>query len=122
MLKPNRIALASLGESAPDSNAYPGRSGRRKGAFQDTLWRSGAPGTVPDVERRKDTTSARQWLGEGIPLADVLTMLEFGHRLRLSPDACRAYSVEIIFAVWQEIPAMQHLPLAHRKEPHNAVA
>jgi len=122
MLNPNRIALASFGESAPDSNASPRKSSPRKVAFQDTLWRSGTPGSVPDTERRKDTTSARQWLGEGIPLADVLTMLEFRHHLRLSPDACRDYSVEVIFAVWQEIPAMQHPPLAHRKEPHNAVA
>jgi len=122
MLKPNPIALASLDESVPDSNAFPVRSNLWKLAFQDALWRSAAPGSVPDMERRKDTTSARQWLGEGMPLADVLTMLEFEHRLRLSPDACRSYSVEIIFAIWQEIPAMQHPPLAHRKEPHNAVA
>jgi hypothetical protein len=122
MLNPNRIALASFGESAPDSNASPRNSSPRKLAFQDTLWRSGTPGSVSDMERRKDTTSARRWLGDGMPVADVPTMLELGHRFRLSPDACRAYSIEIIFAIWQEIPAMQHSPLAHRKEPHNAVA
>jgi len=33
MLKPNPIALASLGESAPDSYAYPVRSNLWKLAF-----------------------------------------------------------------------------------------
>jgi hypothetical protein len=69
-----------------------------------------------------DAASARLWLAEGIPIADIITMLVFRHRFKLTPDACRTYAVEIIFRAWQENPAMQQPSQAHREESHHAIA
>ena len=69
-----------------------------------------------------DILSARQWLAEGVPVADVLTMLEVRRRLELSPDFARAYAVEILSAARGKIHTTNQLHVAHRKEPKNAVA
>ena len=122
MLKPNRIAPPSFAKSAPDSSANVERRSLRRLGFREVLWRAIPSGSLPETERRKDRFSARQWLREWMSWADVLTMLEFRHRFRLSPDACRTYCVEIVFALWQELPVMEHPSLAHRKESHYAVA
>ena len=69
-----------------------------------------------------DTASVRQWLAEGVSIADVLTMLEVRRRFEFSPHDCRIYAIEILSAARAEI----HLPnqplIIHRKEPRNAVA
>ena len=38
--------------------------------------------------RLSDTLAARQWLAEGVPIADVLTMLEVRRRFEFSPHCC----------------------------------
>ena len=72
--------------------------------------------------RIADTDSARLWLAEGGPVADVLTMLEVRRRLEFSPHDCRAYAVEILSAARGKIHTTNQLHVAHRKEPKNAVA
>ena len=69
-----------------------------------------------------DTTSVRQWLTEGVPIADVLTMLEVRRRFEFSVRDCRMYAVEILLAVRAEICTTCQPRTNHRKEPRNAVA
>ena len=69
-----------------------------------------------------DTTSVRQWLAEGVPIADVLTMLEVRRRFELSAHVCRTYAVEILSTVRAEIPTTSQPRITHRKEFRNAVA
>jgi hypothetical protein len=74
------------------------------------------------LRRVADTLSARQWLAEGAPVADVLTMLEVRSRFEFSPHDCRTYAVEILSAARAEIHTNNQPQTAHRKEPINAVA
>ena len=74
------------------------------------------------LRRVADILSARQWLAEGAPVADVLTMLEVRRRFEFSPHDCRTYAVEILSAARAEIPNHNQPHAAHRKEPANAVA
>ena len=69
-----------------------------------------------------DTASVRQWLAEGVSLADVLTMLEVRRRFEFAAHDCRIYAVEILLAVTTEIRATTQPRITHRKEPRNAVA
>jgi hypothetical protein len=72
--------------------------------------------------RLSDTLAARQWLAEGVPIADVLTMLEVRRRFEFFPHDCRAYAVEILSAAQAQNHTTNQLHPAHRKEPKNAVA
>jgi len=72
--------------------------------------------------RLADTASARLWLADGFPFADVLTMLEVRHRFELSPDVARAYAVEILSAARAEIHLANQPVIAHRKESLHAAA
>lgn len=72
--------------------------------------------------RLSDTLAARQWLAEGAPIADVLTMLEVRRRFEFSPDFARAYAVEILSAAQAKIHTTNKPQIAHRKEPDNAAA
>jgi hypothetical protein len=74
------------------------------------------------ARRVADTASARLWLAEGTPVADVLTMLEFRLRFALSPHFARAYAIEIVLAARAEIDTNNHLHITDRKEMHNAAA
>ena len=69
-----------------------------------------------------DTASVRQWLAEGVSIADVLTMLEVRRRFEFSAHDCRIYSVEILLAVTTEIRTTTQPEINRRKEPRNAVA
>ena len=69
-----------------------------------------------------DTASVRQWLAEGVSIADVLTMLEVRRRFEFSAHDCRIYAVEILLAVTTEIRTTAQPRITHRKEPRNAVA
>ena len=69
-----------------------------------------------------DTASVRQWLAEGLSIADVLTMLEVRRRFEFSSHDCRIYAVEILLAVTTEIRTTIQPRITHRKEPRNAVA
>ena len=72
--------------------------------------------------RLSDTLAARQWLAEGAPVADVLTMLEVHRRFEFSPNSARAYAVKILSAARTEIHTNNQPETAHRKEPANAIA
>jgi hypothetical protein len=74
------------------------------------------------MRRVADTLSARQWLAEGAPFADVLTILEARRRFEFPPPDCRTYAVEILSAARAEIPNLIQPQTAHRKEPAHAVA
>ena len=69
-----------------------------------------------------DTASVRQWLAEGVSIADVLTMLDVRRRFEFSAHDCRIYAVEILLAVTKEIRTTTQPRATHRKEPRNAVA
>ena len=69
-----------------------------------------------------DTASVRQWLAEGLSIADVLTMLEVRRRFEFSAHDCRIYAIEILSAVRAEIRLPVQPRITHRKEPRNAVA
>ena len=69
-----------------------------------------------------DIASVRQWLAEGLSIADVLTMLEVRRRFEFSAHDCRAYAVEILTTVRAEICTTSQPRTTHRKEPQNAVA
>ena len=70
-----------------------------------------------------DTTSARLWLASGLPLSDVVTMLEVRHRFELTPHAARVHAMEVACAVRQAAVACANFePIHHHKEPRNAVA
>ena len=70
----------------------------------------------------EDTASARLWLAEGIPMADILTMLEVRRRFEFSPHDCRAYAVEILWAAREAIRTKNAPQITRRKEPVYAVA
>jgi len=72
--------------------------------------------------RLEDTDSARLWLAEGIPMADILTMLEVRRRFEFSPHDCRAYAVEILWAAREAIRTKNAPQITRRKEPVYAVA
>ena len=69
-----------------------------------------------------DIASVRQWLAEGLSIADVLTMLEVRRRFEFSAHDCRIYAVEILLAVTTEIRTTTQPEINRRKEPRNAVA
>ena len=72
--------------------------------------------------RLADTASARLWLADGFPIADLLTMLEVRRRFELSPDVARVYAVEILSAARAEIHLANQPVIAHQKEIQNAAA
>lgn len=77
----------------------------------------------PDEPPRSiDTTSARLWQEEGLPLADVPTMLEIRRRFELSARDGRTYAVEILWAVQEEMRTGKDSSIHPRKETHHAVA
>ena len=61
------------------------------------------PGDAGFARRLVDSASARLWLDDGAPAADVLTMLEVCYRFELSPGCARAYAVEILWAAQRAI-------------------
>lgn len=57
---------------------------------------------VPGIDRQslslsEDVRLAQDWLADGAPVADVITVLEARHRFELSPAHCRALAVEILW-------------------------
>ena len=80
------------------------------------------PDATAPARRTADIDSARLWLSEGVPIADVLTMLEVRRRFEPFPHDCRTYAVEILLTVRAEIPTTSQPRRTHRKEPENAFA
>jgi hypothetical protein len=72
--------------------------------------------------RIADTASARQWLAEGVSIADVLTMLEVRRRFEFSAHDSRIYAIEILSTVRAEIRLPDQSRITHRKEPRHAAA
>lgn len=72
--------------------------------------------------RLLDLASACLWLADGVPVADVLTMLECRHRFELSPTQCRAHAVEILWDVQHEIGPLDHQLIPTSKERDYAAA
>ena len=75
-----------------------------------------------DAGRMIDITSARLWLEEGFPVADVLTMLEVRRRFELCARDGRAYAVEILWAAQEELRAEKDYSIHTQKETHHAIA
>lgn len=119
MLKTMRNTLASSDESSRVLAAL------RVGIDPAKLTRELAaqhPGDASFVRRLVDTASARLWLDNGVPLADVLTMLEVRHRFELSPSDARTYAVEILFVVQHENDGHSTHSIPPAKETRYAAA
>jgi len=69
----------------------------------------------------EDIRSAQLWLADGIPIGDVLTMLEAKHRFEFSPAHCRAYAVQILWSA-QALPVSEGDRIPNPKESRYAVA
>jgi hypothetical protein len=80
------------------------------------------PRSAIPSRRLADIASARLWLAEGAPTADILTMLEVRYRFELSPDVARAYAVEILSAARAEIVTANQPLITHQKESLHAAA
>ena len=75
-----------------------------------------------DAGRIIDIASARLWLEEGFPVADVLTMLEIRRRFELCARDGRAYAVEILWVAQYELRNEKDSSIHTPKETHHAVA
>ena len=75
-----------------------------------------------DAGRMIDIASARLWLEEGFPVADVLTMLEVRRRFELCARDGRAYAVEILWAAQDELSTEKCSSIHTQKETHHAIA
>jgi hypothetical protein len=122
MLKPARKRLLPRNESVPDCEILRPELATKELSRVSPFERRIALRLVASSYPDEDSALVRQWLLDGIPVPDVMTMLEVRYRFRLSPNAARSYAAEIIFAVWREIPATKQPTVAHRKEIRNAVA
>lgn len=80
------------------------------------------PGDAGFARRLVDAASARLWLADGVPIADILTMLEVRHRFELSPAAARTYAVEILWAVQHPSEALDSTSIPPTKETRYAAA
>lgn len=63
-----------------------------------------------------DTASVCCWLWEGIPPADVITILEVRRRFEFSRQDCHAYSVSILQTAQKEIRSENATPTPTQKE------
>ena len=75
-----------------------------------------------DAGRMIDITSARLWLEEGFPVADVLTMLEVRRRFELCARDGRAYAVEILCVAQDEFRNEKDFSIHTQKETRHATA
>ncbi len=80
------------------------------------------PSDASFARRLVDTASARLWLDDGAPVADILTMLELRHRFELSPAAARTYAVEILWTVQPQNLGDSTHSIPPAKESHYAAA
>jgi hypothetical protein len=74
------------------------------------------------ARRLVDIASARLWLAEGAPIADVLTMLEVRHWSGRSTTDCRAYAIEILWTAKQQFDASKNQRNPAPKEIKHAIA
>jgi len=119
VLKTIRKAAAQSNESGPVLAAL------RAGIEPARLTRELAaqhPGDAGFARRLVDAASARLWLDDGAPAADIITMLEVRHRFELSPANARAYAVEILSAVEHTTEALNPHSIPPAKETRYAAA
>jgi hypothetical protein len=122
MLKAMRKAAASRDESACIRVALQAANGTGNLARELASRHSQEHRSAFLSRRLADTASARLWMADGFPFADVLTMLEVRRRFELSPDVARAYAVEIFSAARAEIVTANQPLITHRKESLHAAA
>jgi hypothetical protein len=115
-------AIASRNESACVRVALQAANGTGNLARELASRHSQEHRSAVPSRRLADIASARLWLADGFPIADLLTILEVRHRFELSPDVARAYAVEILSAARVEIHPANQPVIAHRKEIQNAAA
>jgi len=119
MLKTMRKAALSSDESAQVLAAL------RAGIDPARLTRELAAqhsGDAGFARRLVDAASARLWLADGAPIADVLTMLEVRHRFEVSPANARAYAVEVLSSVQHEMDGDSTHSIPPAKEIRYAAA
>lgn len=119
MLKTMRKVAQSGCESAPVLAAL--RAGMDPARLTRVL-AAQHPGDAGFARRLVDTASARLWLNDGAPVADVLTMLEVRHRFELSPANARAYAIEVLWAVQRQIDGDSIHSIPPAKETRYAAA
>jgi hypothetical protein len=122
MLKATRKAAASRNESACIRVALQDAHGTGNLAREIASRHSQERRSAVLSRRFADTASARLWLADGFPVADLLTMLEVRRRFELSLDVARAYAVEILSAARAEIVTANQPLITHRKESLHAAA
>ena len=113
-----------LANPLPHGNPLPGRiepvkpAGKHSHSEQDWAWvlgelvsdkdplkltrtlaerRSDKPNPVYYAQRTVDVASAWLWLRDGVPVADVVTMLRFRRRFEVPDKLCSARAHEIVF-------------------------
>ena len=74
------------------------------------------PGAWERARRIVDTASVRCWLAEGVPPADVITIVEVRRRFEFSRQDCHVYSASILRAAQEVIPPENVTPIPTRKE------
>ena len=122
MLKSLTNAPSFRDEPATVSSALRAGIDADKFTYSLALHHAVDPDATARARRTADIDSARLWLSEGVPIADVLTMLEVRRRFESFPHDSRNYAVEILLAVRAEIPTTSQPRRTHRKEPENAFA
>jgi hypothetical protein len=122
MLKSLTKAPSFRDETATVSSALRAGIDADKFTYSLALHHAVDPDATARARRTADIDSARLWLSEGVPIADVLTMLEVRRRFESFRHDCRTYAVEILLTVRAESPSTSQPRRNHRKEPENAVA
>lgn len=73
------------------------------------------------IHPAEDIQSAQLWLADGIPIGDMLTMLEAKRRFEFSPTQCRAYAVQILWSA-QTLALSESDRIPNPKESRYAAA
>ncbi len=67
-------------------------------------WRTDKPNPLYYAQRTVDVASARIWLLEGVPIEDVVTMLEVRRRFEIPSSICSGRAREIALTAQRMIP------------------
>jgi hypothetical protein len=84
--------------------------------------RTDKPNPLYYAQRTVDVASARLWLLEGVPIADVVTMLEVRRRLEIPAALCSARAWEIAQTAQRMITRRRMRDLLSKKEGEYAIA
>jgi hypothetical protein len=135
--------LAADAVLSPHSFAYRKRPEKQTNSERDWVWvlhelacgkdaakltrklasqRTDKPNPLYYARRTVDVASARLWLIEGIPIDDVVTLLEVRRRFEIPIALCRARAREIAQTAQRMIARRKISESTTYKENHNAVA